>query len=413
MICCAVRLAGKHVGARVGDGDSGAAGEFACPDEAAVAVQAILHAVGPHTLTGILLVTLTDDAFSHGHRVGGASDGDFDGLLAGGRGVDSRLEVHVCGLEVAVTAEGGGDICGDLAVERIVGDGALADVLLVGTIEGGGLESHLIHACGHLKALAQANREGCALRHLLAGVVHVDLYGRADTRLVILAGGAHAVDLNAAGGGRCAAIISGDVVAGTGRRSGGRVVGGVFGSGERRRNRGRDNAHGGEGEERDGLCKARALRELSGQDVSFCVDGEGDCPLAPCFRGKPICALSVFQAHFLVFVGALGCVGRESGCFATKTASLMPYLWLSPPHVLVEVATFAPVAQILSDLTSHIGRKAAGKCLVALLAAHTLCAQYTDLLAREQVQVHACCSTRTVPTWRGFRRSGWPVVPIG
>ena len=332
MICCAVRLAGKHVGARVGDGDSGAAGEFACPDEAAVAVQAILHAVGPYTLTGILLVTLTDDAFSHGHRVGGASDGDFDGLLAGGRGVDSRLEVHVCGLEVAVTAEGGGDICGDLAVERIVGDGALADVLLVGTIEGGGLESHLIHACGHLKALAQANREGCALRHLLAGVVHVDLYGRADTRLVILAGGAHAVDLNAAGGGRCAAIISGDVVAGSGGGGGGSVAGSVVGRCERRCCGLGDNAQAREREERDGLREGRALGGHDRQSfVSFCVDGGGEHPLAPCFRGKPICTLNVFQAYFLVFVGVLVCDGCESGCFATKNVSLMRVMWLLPP----------------------------------------------------------------------------------
>lgn len=55
------------------------------------------------------------------------------------------------------------------------------------------------------------------------------------------------------------------------------------------------------------------------------------CSLAPCFHGKPICTLNVFQAYFLVFVGVLVCGGCESGCFATKNVSLMRVMWLLPP----------------------------------------------------------------------------------
>ena len=53
--------------------------------------------------------------------------------------------------------------------------------------------------------------------------------------------------------------------------------------------------------------------------------------LAPRFRGKPICALNVFQAYFLVFVGVLVCSDCESGCFATKNVSLMRVLCLLSP----------------------------------------------------------------------------------
>ena len=176
MICCAVRLAGKHVGTRVGDCDSGTSGEFARPDEAAVAVQAILHAVGPHALTGLLIVALADDAVSHGDSVGGSGDGDIDRLLACSCFVDAGLEVNIRSLEVTVAAEGGGDVRGDLAVETVVGDGALADVLFARAVEGSGLEGHRVHACGDLKALAQANREGRALSDLLTGVVHMELH---------------------------------------------------------------------------------------------------------------------------------------------------------------------------------------------------------------------------------------------
>ena len=159
----------------------------------------------------------------------------------------------------------------------------------------------------------------------------MDLYGRADAWLVVFAGGAHIVDLDAAGGGRGAAVVAGDVVAGSCGGGGGSVAGSVVGRCERRRCGVGDNTHAHEGEERDSLREGRALDGLSRQSVSFCVDGGSVRSLAPCFRGKPICTLNVFQAHFLVFVGVLVCSGCESGCFATKNVSLMRAMWLLPP----------------------------------------------------------------------------------
>ena len=57
----------------------------------------------------------------------------------------------------------------------------------------------------------------------------MQLYGRADARLVVFAGGAHIVDLDAAGGGRGAAVVAGDVVAGSCGGGGGSVAGSVVG----------------------------------------------------------------------------------------------------------------------------------------------------------------------------------------
>ena len=176
MVCRAVGLAGEHVGTRVSDRDSGAARQLARPDVAAVTVQAIFHAVGPHALTRVLVVVFADDAVSHGDSVGGSGDGDIDRLLACSCFVDAGLEVNIRSLEVTVAAEGGGDVRGDLAVETVVGDGALTDVLFVRAVEGGCLEGHRVHACGDLQALAQANREGRALSDLLTGVVHMELH---------------------------------------------------------------------------------------------------------------------------------------------------------------------------------------------------------------------------------------------
>ena len=324
MVGCAVGLAGQHVGTIVGDGDFRAARKLARPEPATVTVQTVLHAVGVHGLTGVLVVPLADNSVPHGHGVGGAGDGNIDSLLAGRRGIDCCREVHVCGLKVTVAAEGCGDVCGDLTVEAAVGDVALTDGLFVGSIEGGGLEGHLVQTCGNLQALAQCDTEGRALGNLLAGVVHVDTHGRTNARLVVLAGGTHAVDLNAAGGGRGAAVVAGDVVAGSGGGGGGSVAGSVVGRCERRCCGLGDNAQAREREERDGLREGRALGGHDRQSfVSFCVDGGGGYPLAPCFRGKPIYALSVFQAHFLVFVELFACKGCENVCFATKSRHLM------------------------------------------------------------------------------------------
>ena len=202
----------------------------------------------------------------------------------------------------------------------------------MGSVEGGGLEGHLGQACGNLQAFAQCDTEGRTLGDLLAGVINVQLYGRADARLVVFAGGAHIVDLDAAGGGRGAAVVAGDVVAGSCGGGGGSVAGSIVGRCERRRCRVGDNAHAREREERDGLREGRALGGHDRQSfVSFCVDGGSVCSLAPCFHGKPICTLNVFQEYFLVFVGVLVCGGCESGCFATKNVSLMRVMWLLPP----------------------------------------------------------------------------------
>ena len=127
------------------------------------------------------------------------------------------------------------------------------------------------------------------------------------------------------------AVRCDDPIAAIGGSGGGSAVGSIVGRCERRCRGLGDNAQAREREERDGLREGRALKS-DGQGIdSFCVDGGGEHPLAPCFRGKPICTLNVFQAHFLVFVGVLVCGGCESGCFATKNASLMRVMWLLPP----------------------------------------------------------------------------------
>ena len=215
---------------------------------------------------------LAHDALTKPNGVLGTIHHDIRRGLANRVLCQGGFELHEAILDGPISTKNFGDILCNSAGKRTTRGGALADHLF-GPVKCGCLEIDTVEPVRNLEAIAKADREGRALLNLVALVGDLNVQGRVHGEAVsVVAVHRRAGDLDATSGRRGPLLRGDDRVAAVGG-NGGRVVGGVFGGGERRRNRGRDNAHGGEGEERDGLREARALRELSGgQDVSFCVD---------------------------------------------------------------------------------------------------------------------------------------------
>ena len=194
-------------------------------DPAAELVEALSRlAVRPAELVVALGDGLTDDSLAQADSVRRTIDNDLGRGLADAGLVQRGFELDEAILERAIAAQSLGDVLGDDTLECAVLGGALTDLLL-GAVQGGGLEIDTVESIRNLEAVSEGHREGGTLLDLVTRVINADVERGVHGVLVSVAAlNIGLDDLDAARGGRRTGLGADDTVVTIGR---GGIVGSV------------------------------------------------------------------------------------------------------------------------------------------------------------------------------------------